>query len=280
MASESKGEERAFDTIVIQNFLKDKDEVQGWIQEIDNATRTVQHLLDESKQAFDPEKDLEISRNLRKCTTTASGFAKKAKVSLDRMKAESQKMVKQYGPDDRTYQVHKMHYDRLIRAYVESIKAHQLAKQSISDASKSTLKRRAKVFFPGQTDEELDRRIADNPTGFAQEALLSEGANEQVQQVYSEVKSRARDVEMLAASIREVHEMFQEFATLLAHQHEQIDNIEVTVEQAATRVAKGNKELRGAIEYQKKLRKKYCCLAIVGVVILIIIFGSVGAKFR
>ena len=82
---------------------------------------------------------------------------------------------------------------------------------------------------PGQTDEEIEKKITENPTGFAREALLTEGANEQVQQVYSEVQSRARDVEMLAASIREVHEMFQEFATLLAHQHEQIDNIEVTV---------------------------------------------------
>ena len=81
----------------------------------------------------------------------------------------------------------------------------------------------------GQTDEEIEKRITDNPTGFAREALMTEGANEQVQQVYSEVQSRARDVEMLAASIREVHEMFQEFATLLAHQSEQIDNIEVTV---------------------------------------------------
>ena len=72
--------ERAFDTEIIQNFLKDKDEVQGWIEQIDVATNTVDHLLDESKQAFDPEKDAEISRNLNRCTATASGYVKKAKV--------------------------------------------------------------------------------------------------------------------------------------------------------------------------------------------------------
>ena len=83
MASETKEkEERSFDTDAIQAFLKEKDEVAGWIDQIDGATKTIQHLLDESKQAFDPEKDQEISRNLKRCTATASGFAKKAKVML------------------------------------------------------------------------------------------------------------------------------------------------------------------------------------------------------
>jgi hypothetical protein len=36
-------------------------------------------------------------------------------------------------------------------------------------------------------------------------------------------------VEQLANSIREVYEMFQDFATLVAQQHEQIDSIETTV---------------------------------------------------
>jgi hypothetical protein len=82
MTDKEVDESRSFDTEVIQNFLKEKDEVTGWIEEIDGATKTITHLLDESKQAFDPEKDLEISRNLKRCTATASGFAKKAKVRL------------------------------------------------------------------------------------------------------------------------------------------------------------------------------------------------------
>ena len=85
------------------------------------------------------------------------------------------------------------------------------------------------VVVPGQTDEEIEKKITENPTGFAREALLAVGANEQVQQVYSEVQSRARDVEMLAASIREVHEMFKEAAMLLGHQHDEVDTIEKTV---------------------------------------------------
>jgi hypothetical protein len=108
------------------------------------------------------------------------------------------------------------------------------------------------VSTTDETDEQIEKRIEENPLGFAREALQREEANEQVQQAYRDVTTRAREVcggrgpvtksllvssacvgcqqvEQLANSIREVYEMFQDFATLVAQQHEQIDSIETTV---------------------------------------------------
>ena len=132
-----------------------------------------------------------------------------------------------------------------------------VSQSSAVDAGKATITRRAKVFFPGmslrcaagvrwltvracacgcvrvlctgETDEEIEKRIEANPRDFIREALQQEVANEKVQQVYRDVTTRAREVELLANSIREVHEMFQDFAALVAQQHEQIDSIETTV---------------------------------------------------
>jgi hypothetical protein len=72
--------ERQFDTELLQRFMKEKDEVAGFIEEIQTATQRMRHLLEESKQAFDPDKDREISSNLKRVTMSASGYAKKAKV--------------------------------------------------------------------------------------------------------------------------------------------------------------------------------------------------------
>jgi hypothetical protein len=52
MAAAAEIEERAFDTAIIQSFLKDKDEVQGWIAEIEAGTNVIKHLLDESRYAL------------------------------------------------------------------------------------------------------------------------------------------------------------------------------------------------------------------------------------
>jgi hypothetical protein len=50
------------------------------------------------------------------------------------------------------------------------------------------------LFFPDETDEQIEKRIEDNPLGFAREALQREEANEQVQQAYRDVTTRAREV--------------------------------------------------------------------------------------
>ena len=78
----------------------------------------------------------------------------------------------------------------------------------------------------GRSEGEIEKCIAENPTTYVREALLATTADDHVQYVHSELQSRARDVEVLAASIREVHDMFQDFGILVAHQHEGIDSIE------------------------------------------------------
>ena len=45
-----------------------------------------------------------------------------------------------------------------------------------------------------ETDEQIEKRIEENPLGFAREALQREEANEQVQQAYRDVTTRAREV--------------------------------------------------------------------------------------
>ena len=121
---------RPFDTSAVQDFVSDRNEVQACIQLINSATATVSHLLDESKQAFDPEKDMEISGNLRRCTVTAATSARIAQVSrgcrgtvvrsfvhhsrlrvllsvqglINKMKTQCQEIARLHGSEDRTYQ--------------------------------------------------------------------------------------------------------------------------------------------------------------------------------
>ena len=107
-------------------------------------------------------------------------------------------------------------------------------------------------------------------------------ANDQVVNVYRDTTSRNAEVEKLANDVRELFEMFQDFAILVSAQHEDIISIENTIEDAQQKVESGNKELVKAIVLQRKARKKSCCIACVCVVVLIIIVsvaGGVSYKF-
>jgi syntaxin 1B/2/3 len=102
-------------------------------------------------------------------------------------------------------------------------------------------------------------------------------ANQHVQDIYQETRSRNKEVEQLASDVREVYDMFQDFAILIDSQHENIIWIDNTIDEAQVKVQKGNKELNEAIKLQRKSRKKKCCIMTVAIVILIIIISSLGS---
>jgi t-SNARE complex subunit (syntaxin) len=159
-----------------------------------------------------------------------------------------------------------------------------LLQQQLNVSQTATVAKRARVFFPEASEEEIHRQIAHNPLGYARDALLrtQEAAHEDVHLVVAEVESRARDVEMLSASIAEVQEMFRDFTMLIAEQHEDIDTISDTVsgwglrlflgrfavlerafrlffntlqvEEACARVQNGNTQMQRAIYEQRKAR--------------------------
>ena len=107
-------------------------------------------------------------------------------------------------------------------------------------------------------------------------------ANDQVTNAYQNTISRNAEVERLANDVRELFEMFQDFAVLVNAQHEDIISIENTIEDAQKKIDSGNKKLVGAIDFQRKARKKSCCIACISIVILIIIVsvaGGISAKF-
>jgi t-SNARE complex subunit (syntaxin) len=60
----------------------------------------------------------------------------------------------------------------------------------------------------------------------------------------------------LEQSVAELHQMFLDFALLVDHQGEVLNNIELQVRQAVDHIEDGNEEVHQAIEIQKSVRKK------------------------
>ena len=81
---------------------------------------------------------------------------------------------------------------------------------------------------------------------------------------------------MLEASVAELHQMFLDFALLTEQQGELLDQIEYQVKSASDYIEEGNKEVAEAIEIQKSIRKKQCCiimtvLIVIGIIVAIIV---------
>jgi t-SNARE complex subunit (syntaxin) len=81
---------------------------------------------------------------------------------------------------------------------------------------------------------------------------------------------------VLEASVAALHQMFLDFALLTEKQGESLDQIEFQVKSASEYIEDGDKDMVQAIEIQKSLCKKQCCiivtcLVIIGIIVAIVI---------
>ncbi len=89
------------------------------------------------------------------------------------------------------------------------------------------------------------------------------------------VADKYQDVLTLEASVAELHQMFLDFALLTEQQGELLDQIEYQVKAASDYIDEGNSEMVQAIEIQKSIRAKQCCLIVIVLVVIGVVVGIV-----
>lgn len=137
-------------------------------------------------------------------------------------------------------------------------------------------KRNYKMVSPDISDIQVDLMISRGVTTkeLLEDRILNEGVNSK----FNEVKSKYNDVLDLETNIAELHQIFLDLAVLTKLQGEHLDSIESNVNNASDYISTGNVELVGAIEYQKSIRYKQCCIALIVLVIIGIVVGVIAAK--
>lgn len=108
--------------------------------------------------------------------------------------------------------------------------------------------------------------------------LLQGEAADSIRNAYMNVADKYQDVLTLEASVAELHQMFLDFALLTEKQGELLDQIEHQVKEASDYIDQGNTEMVEAIEIQKSIRAKQCCIALIVLVVLGVIIGIIAAK--
>ncbi|XP_033126130.1 syntaxin-7-like isoform X2 [Anneissia japonica] len=85
------------------------------------------------------------------------------------------------------------------------------------------------------------------------------------------LQEREAQLKKLESDILDVNHIFKDLAHIVHEQGEMIDSIEANVESAEIHVEEANVQLHKARDYQKKSRKKMCCIFIFCIVLLGII---------
>ncbi|GMI29497.1 hypothetical protein TrCOL_g3569 [Triparma columacea] len=202
------------------------------------------------------------------------------------LSTKSNKTAKKVDPKlARTIRVRKNVVQAVTRKFIEIMKQYQSAQQSYKSNMEENTLRQVQIVSPEVTREDLQGVIRQQGEGavdavaaIATKSLLQSKANSSGGLVGSKIKNSLKSVEsryneviVLEASIRELAVMFEEFAMMVEEQSELLDNIEFQTKSAKDFIEDGLIDTEEAIELNRKLRKKRCCLIMI--VMLIAVFG-------
>ena len=140
-----------------------------------------------------------------------------------------------------------------------------------------TVQRQLEIVKPDVTAEEIDTVLRSGGTGEVFRSAILKGAADPIKNAYADVADKYQDVLKLEQSVAELHQMFLDFALLTEQQGEMLDQIEYQVKAAGEYVEEGNIDIKKAIQYQKEIRKRYCCLIVLILVIVLVLMGVLGA---
>ncbi|CAF4250582.1 unnamed protein product, partial [Rotaria sp. Silwood2] len=126
-----------------------------------------------------------------------------------------------------------------------------------------------------KTDDELEEIIENGIQGRNTLSIIVDV--KKIKETAMFIEERHREIQKLENSIKELHGMFADLASLVSAQGEMIDNIQQSVAKTADYTGKAKIELDIVVDNDRCDRKKkiiLCIIVIVIILILILIFAA------
>lgn len=228
-------------------------------------------LKDKEKTIANEKARKEIMDSLDHIMSETTKTGREIKNALDAIKVQDAAYAKQ-NKDSAKNQMRVNLYQTHIRRFHQDMNEYNAASHEFKQSLQERTRRQLKIVDSKISDEEVEKIVASGQAdGVIKQVLISEN----LQDVVRDIEDRHLDILKLERQVLEVYELFKDLATLVEIQQESLDVIENRIGKAKDYVGKAETELNEAEVYQKKTRKKQCCLIILLLAILIAILAPV-----
>ena len=148
----------------------------------------------------------------------------------------------------------------LVRRFVSVMEEYNASQAEYRDKCQAQVKRQLVISGKDLSDSEIDIMVGQNATIFTQ-GHLSE--SKYAIEMCAEIEDRHAEIISLEASIKELHDMFVEMATMVELQGEAMDSIEMHCIRAMEYVEGSNEQIHQYISLTKE--KRALRLKIIGI---------------
>ncbi|XP_039126587.1 syntaxin-124-like [Dioscorea cayenensis subsp. rotundata] len=274
----SSGTEAGKESVNLDKFFEDVENIKDDIRGLDNLYRRLQESNEESKTVHNAKTmkelrarmDADIEQVLRKAKAVKGKLE-----ALDRSNAANRK-VPGCGPGSSADRTRTSVVGGLGKKLKDLMDEFQGLRARIAAEYKETVGRRYFTVTGQQADEgTIENLISSGESeSFMQRAIQEQGRG-QVMDTISEIQERHDAVKEIEKSLLDLHQVFLDMAALVEVQGQQLNDIESHVMHASSFVRRGTVELETAREYQKSSRKWMCIAVLLGTVVVAIMLFPV-----
>ena len=253
--------------------------VKTIVNDIKDATKAISRINQQVILASTPEEESKISQTMTPIVASTNQKAAVGKKTLQLLKDNTEQMKGNLlsKPKPAEMRIRENTVNTITRKFVEVMKDYQASQVNYKTEIKKKVKRQVQIVKPDATAEDIDMvmKSGGGSQALFQNAILKGDAADSIRNTYQNVADKYQDVLTLEASVAELHQMFMDFALITEQQGELLDQIEHQVKSASDFIEEANTEMVEAIEIQKSIRKKQCCIVITVLVVIGIIVGII-----
>lgn len=249
----------------IAEHMKEYETIKEDLATIRQNVSLIEKLKDEERTTVNEKARKGIMKKLDGImaeTTTAGG---RIKSQLDKITASNEKFKKD-NPNSAITQMRNNLYQTHLRRFHQTMNSYNQASHDFRKALKDRTRRELAIVDNKLTPTQIDQIVE---SGNAQEVIESALISEDLDNVVAQIEERHEGIKKLERQVLEVYELFRDLAQLVELQQETLDVIENRVSMAKNYAEKGVEQLNIAEDYQKKARKRMCCILFIGIAVLV-----------
>lgn len=158
----------------------------------------------------------------------------------------------------------------VINLFKEKLAEFRKIETTLKDQKRKLAERTIRGMSPNISDQDMNSALK-NPIEYRRLKILLNEPDNIIVNKLKHVEEKYQDVLELESTIADLHQMFVDFALIVDKQGDLLDKIELGVKQADEYITRGNIEMGGAIEEQKKYRRKQICLCCTCTIIIVVV---------
>uniref|UniRef100_A0A8C4PZV9 Syntaxin 4 n=1 Tax=Eptatretus burgeri TaxID=7764 RepID=A0A8C4PZV9_EPTBU len=186
------------------------------------------------------------------------------------LKAMEKKIAdEQFGENVSKQRIQKVQYSTLSQKFMDIMTHYNTTQCEYRERCKQRIQRQLEIAGKSRTDDEIENMLESNTSSVFTDGIQVNSG--EIRQALSEIEARHTDIIRLESSIRELHEMFLDMASLIQNQGDMVNNIERSVLSAVDYVEQAKEETKQAVRMQSKARKKLILVGVGAVIIVIIV---------